>query len=503
MTTLTQKTKSGLSWSAVESVANQGLTFGIQILLARLIAPSEFGLLALLAIFVMVSQTIIDGGFSEAIIQKKSISRPDTSTVFFFNLLISLAMYGLIFFAAPAIGNYFEEPRLILLARVLGLNLIINAFGKMQYSLLIRSLEFRKLFKIRTPAIVIGGLVGIVMALQGFEVWALVFSQITTALFASICFWYFSDRELWPRWEFSFSSLATMGRFGIGMLGSSLFYQGVQNIYGLVIGKAFSFDQLAFYNRARAFHRTPATGLSQVLGRVLFPVFSTIQNDDARIRAALRKGIPIIAFLLFPLMAFLMCAADNVVVVLLTETWLTSATYMRWFPITGMIFPIAAVQLSVIRAKGRSGLFFAMNVISAVFSIGVLIFTYRHGVLAVVIGQVFVAVAFNLFVNLPVCHRVVGYKPRDQIADYLPYLICVGIAALPTVAVDIWSGIESHLILLFLKGVVFSAVYIMVCYLAGLRAWLEFSAKARIMLQRFKSNLSLSKRLTNSKGEGN
>ncbi len=488
----------------LESIANQGLTFGIQILLARLIDPSEFGLLALLTIFIMFSQTIIDGGFGQAIIQKKSISRPDTSTVFFFNLLISLVMYAVIFFGAPAIGNYFEEPRLVLLFRVLGLNLIINALGKTQHSLLIRGLEFRRLFKIRTPAIVLGGVIGIVMAIGGFEVWALVYSQITTALFSAFCFWYFSDRELWPRREFSFASFMSMGRFGIGLLGASLVNQIGQNMYGLVIGKAFSFEQLGFYNRARTFHRTPSSGLALVLNRVLFPVFSTIQDDNARICKALRKGIPIVAFVLFPLMAFLMCASDDIVVVLLTEKWLPSAAYMRWFPVVGMIFPIASVQLSVILAKGRSGLFFWMDVIKVMVSITVLLFTFRHGVLAVVIGQVAVSIFVNFLINLPVCHVVVGYKAKEQFADFLPYLICVGIAAIPSVSVDFWAAVDSHLILLILKGIIFSATYLAVCYFFGLTALFETSSKARSMIRGLaKTKPVLSKRLTNSEGDGN
>jgi teichuronic acid exporter len=503
MTSLTQKTTSGLSWSALESFANQGLSFVIQIVLARLIAPSEFGLLALLAIFIMFSQAIIDGGFTQAIVQKKSVTRTDTSTVFYFNLLISVLMYAFIFCVAPAIAGYFEEPRLTLLVRVLGLNLIVSAIGKMQHSLLIRGLEFRKLFKIRTPAIVIGGFVGIVMALLGFEVWALVFSQITTALFSSVCFWYFSDRAMSPNWQFSFASLKELGRFGAGILGASLFYQGTQNIYGLVIGKVFAFDQLGFYNRARTFHRTPAIGLTQVLNRVLFPVFSTIQDDRPRICKALRRGIPIISFVLFPLMAFLMCAADSIVVVLLTEKWLPSATYMRWFPIIGMIYPIAAVQLSVVRAIGHSGLFFLMDVVKNTLAIVVLFVTLKHGVLAVVIGQVGVAVVTNLLINLPVCHVVIGYKVKDQVADFLPYLICVAIAALPSLSVDFWAGTESHLVVLVLKGVIFATTYLAMCYVTRLKAMAEVGSKARFLIQRYsRTNFLFNRRLTNSESDG-
>lgn len=503
MSTLTQKTTSGLSWSALENIGSMALTFGIQVLLARLIDPTEFGLLALLTIFIVLSQTIIDSGFTQALIQKKSIDHRDTSTVFYFNLLISIAIYAVIFVTAPLIAGFYEEPRLELLVRVLGLNLIIHAFGKMQNSLLIRNLQFRKLFKVRIPAVLMGGIVGVIMAIQGFEVWALVGSQMVNAVFSSLCFWYFSDREFWPRREFSLDSLRSMGKFGIGILGSSLFYQGTQNVYGLVIGKAFSFDQLAFYNRARSFHQMPANGLSRVLDRVLFPVFSTIQHDNMRIRSALRRGIPIIAFLVFPIMAFLMCAADSIVVVLLTEKWLPSAPLMRWFPIIGMIFPVATVILSVIRAQGRSGLLFLMDIVKNSLAILTLFLTLNHGVLAVVIGQVTVAVINQLLVNMPICHRVVHYRLFEQLADIMPYLMCALLAALAAIFSEYSLGIESHWMLLIVKGLCFAVVYLGACCITGLQAFNVASAKLIDLTRQLRNKSAMfHQQLSNSQGKG-
>ena len=418
MDSLTTKTTAGLLWSAAERFGCQAVGFCIQILLARLIDPTEFGLLALLTIFIVFSQMIIDGGFGQAIIQKKEVERPDISTVFFFNCFLSVLMYGVIFFSAPWIAEFYEEPRLIVLVRVLGINLLINAVGKIQNCLLVRELQFKRLFRITLPSMILSGAVGIAMAFTGFEVWAIVAYQLSNALIANICYWLFADKEMWPRWEFSFGSLATMGRFGIGILGSSFLYQGVRNVYGLLIGKAFSFDQLAFYNRAQGFHQLPAAALTQVLNRVMFPVFSTIQNDDERICRAVRKGIPIVAFIMFPLMLFLICAAEEIIVLLLTEKWLPAAQYMRWFPILGMIYPIASIQLSVINAKGRSGLFFWMDVIKNSVSVAILVFTIQHGVLAVVIGQVCSALFAVVFVNSPSFSWVYGYRVKDQSVSY-------------------------------------------------------------------------------------
>lgn len=481
---LQKKTAKGLSWSALEKLANRGLAFGIQILLARLIAPSEFALLALLSIFIMFLSMVADGGFSHALIQKKDVSRKDVSTIFFFNFLLALAMYAIAFVVAPLVSNYYEEPRLTLLFRIQALYIVVDALGKIQNSLLIRNLQFDKLFKISTPAILIGGVVGVVMALQGFEVWSLVGSQMATGVFSVICFWAWSDRNYWPRWEFSFGSLTSMAKFGSGVLGGALVTQVVQNMYGLVIGKAFSFEQLAFYNRGRAFHRMPAAVLSQTLNRVLFPVFSTIQDDGARICGAMRKGMPILGFLLFPCMAFLIVAADHIVVILLTEKWLPCAEYMRLFPIIGMFYPIAAIQLSAIRAKGHSTFEFFINLLKNLIAIGTLIFTIQHGVLAVVIGQVAVSIFSNLIINLPACHYYLGYRVEQQIADFLPYLVCTAVAGLLSMTVHWVPGLQSHWGLVTCKGIVFLVVYLGLCHFSKMNGYQEVASRLGSMVQR-------------------
>lgn len=448
------------------------------VLLARMVAPAEFGLLTLLAIFVSFSQTIIDSGFSAAIIQKKEVSRTDISTVFLFNFGISVLLYFTIFSAAPWIGEFYEEPRLVLLIRVLALDLIVSAIGKIQNCLLVKNLAFKALFKITTPSLAIGGFVGILMANCGFEVWALVSYQMTVTLLTTCCYWVYSDREYWPRLEFSFASLREMAAFGLNLLGARISNQVVLNMYGVIIGKAFSFGDLAFYNRGRSFHQAPAAGLNKVLNRVLFPVFSQIQDDNSRIRSALRKGIPVVLFLLLPMMAFLMCAAEHIVVFLLTKDWIQSARYLRWFPAIGMMFPLSAILLSVLRAKGFSGLFLAISIAKNVMSIVVLLLTIRDGILAIVVGQVAVAAASLFLFNMPACHFVCKYTLTEQLADMIPYVLCTAFAATACVVLDSTVRFDSSFVNLTLQGIVFLFAYISVARASKLYAYGQTASQA-------------------------
>ena len=466
---LKKKTRFAFFWSALERVGNQGLMFAIQILLARLIAPEEFGLLALLVIFTTLCQLVVDGGFTQAIIQSKEISRLDVSSVFFVNIFLSLLIYGILFFAAPYIASFYGEPRLVLLTRVLSLNLVISSFGQIQNGLLVRNLQFKKLFYISTPAIVISGVVGVVMALQGFEVWALVGARFASRLVSTTCYWFMSDRSYWPRFEFSVGSVKRLGSFGLGMLGTSLLYHGTQNIYGLLIGKAFSVETLAFYNRARSFHKQPSSALTKVLNRVLFPVFSGIQDEDARIRNALKKGMPTLAFIICPAMIWLTLAPNELITVLLTEKWIRSADLMMFFPIIGIFFTFTAVQSSVIRAKGRAALFFWTSIIKSVFAISVLIYTVQFNAMVVVLGQVIVSICINVFINMPLCQYVCGYSVRDQIQDIGPSLFCSLMAgAISKTSVTLME-LNSDLLILFLVTLIFIVSYFLLTKLLGMK----------------------------------
>ncbi len=491
MSSLEKKTTVALSWSGLETLLNQGLTIGIRIILARMIDPTEFGLLALLTIVITLCEIVIQSGFGQAIIQKKEISQLDVSTVFFFNFVCSLVFYLVLFFTAPLVAQFYEEPRLTLLLRVVALSIVIRSLGRIHYSLLVRNLQFKKLVKITLPSLVAGGVVGIVMAFLEFEVWAIVAFQMVTAVVASLSYWKFSELEDRPQWEFSWKSLSGLWKFSSGVFGASFIHCFVTNLYGLLIGKAFSFGQLAFYNQARTFHQSPASIFTSLVTRVLFPVFSSIQDDNAKIIAAMKRGIPVMAFIVFPVMGFLMIASENLVVFLLTEKWLPTARLMCWFPLVGMFMPLSAIQNNVIKAKGRTGLFFWGGLAKSALAVGVLILTIEYGILAVVIGQVVVA-AVSLLVNLAMTQYVIGYRIDMMLFDFLPYGFWVAIAGVTSILVVNLAGIESHFASLILKFVMFGSVYYLLCRISGLAGPAECSEKIAdiaIGLKRFNTPL--------------
>ncbi len=479
---LKNKTKDSLGWSALERMTYQVLNFGIQILLARWVDPSEFGLLVLIVIFVTFAQLVIDGGFTQAMIQKDELSRKDISTMFWFNLVASLLIYALLFFCAPFIAAYYAEPRLSLLVRVLSLCVVFRSLGLVHLSVLTRELKFKKLFKVSIPSMIVAGVLGIVAAGFGWEVWALVTFQIANVLFTSGLLWAFSEQGHNPRMEFSLTSLTEMGSFSTSMMGSSLISHAMQNIYGLAIKEMFAFHQLGVYNRARAFHRAPSVALNTIFNRVLFPVFSQIKQDDAKIVAALRTGIPIIVFTVAPLMFFLMIASEEIVLLLLNKKWIEAATLMQWFPIIGIAFPLAAVQLSVIKAKGMGRLFMVATLVKNLTALAVLYFTVQHSVLAVVVGQVGVSLFNNICVNMPICATACGYKLHLQAWDIVPYLAAAAISAVLTWLVFSWAAVGLLVVSLFGKLLLFLSLYLAVNYTLKLEALFRFFNEFRLGL---------------------
>ncbi|TET67965.1 MAG: lipopolysaccharide biosynthesis protein, partial [Candidatus Aminicenantes bacterium] len=266
--TLRQKTINGLKWSFVDSFANQGFQFIIGIILARLLVPKDFGLIGMLIFFIAISQSFIDSGFSQALIRKKDCKQVDFNTAFFFNLLVGIVFYLVLFFSADLIAGFFGEPQLFSLIRVLGLVLLINAFGLIQRTILIKEINFKLQTKISLIASFISGAVGIGMALNGFGVWSLVYKTIILQLTTTFLFW------LWNKWKptatFSVRVFKDLFQFGSKLLASGLIDTIYQNIYYLIIGKYFSAADLGYYTRADEFRKIPSQNLYGIIGRVSY-----------------------------------------------------------------------------------------------------------------------------------------------------------------------------------------------------------------------------------------
>ena len=458
---LKKKTTQGLLWSFVERFGVLGVSFVVQIVLMRLIAPENFGVIATVIILLQILSVIIEGGFGPALIQRKDISRTDISTAFYLNVGLSLAvMVGLIL-GAPTIAAYFKQPELEQILPLLALTLCFSAGGQAQLQMLMKGLKFKKLAWISLPATLISSAIAIAMAYKGFEIWALVFLRLSYELITTCLVWLTCPVEIRPNFRFSFRSFHKLSGLSMGILGSNLLMRVTRNLIDLIIARVFGAEQLAYYNRARFFQKAPTEPVVGILNRVLFPVFSEIQDDNAKIRQSLRNGVPMLMFFISPIMFFLIASAPALIVVLLTKTWLPTAEYLRIVPLFGITFSLAAIKSNVIRAKGNGRLIFILSLFRNALSIAMLYFTWQHGIMAMIIGQA-ICYLINMFLNDFWTSRYIQYPMLSQIWDWLFYVTLGACSALAAYTIELLQ-FESALLVLSMQTLVFSGMYLTVC----------------------------------------
>ena len=414
----------------MERVVNQGLQFTIQIVLARILTPEEIGLMALVLIVLLFANLLIDSGLGTALVQTRELTVEGVSSVFFFNTFLALVLMGIVFTTAPAIARFYEKPELTRLIQVISFLIPIRGTGLIYSFVLIRELKFRKLFWITTPSIVVSGAISIFMAWWGFGIWALIAQALISNVLMNLLYIVHADRKWHPRWSlFHWKTLRKLLAFSLPLLGGRIYFQITQNLYGIIIGKAYSFGELGLFQRARSFHQLPTRTLNQILDRVLFPVFSSIQDDDERIRRGIRQAVSPIAFVMFGGMALLLVAANAIVLSLLTEKWIGTVPLVRVFAVVGMMMPLSAFARIVIRSKGHSVLLMNMSVFMNTLAILLLVVTVPISVYAIVVGQAIRAV-IGLALNIYYLKRIVGYGARAFSVDILPPLLLATIAGL-------------------------------------------------------------------------
>lgn len=417
---LREKTKVGFAWSTANRFSALAITFGVQVVLARLLPTSDFGLIATVSIFILLARLIVDAGFGDALVQATEVARRDVSSVFCFNLVVSAAMVGLLTYLAPSIATFYQEPQLSELLPVVSWNLVIAAVGVTQLKMLTRNLQFNLLYRVSVPAQITGGIIGVVLALLGYGVWSLVVQLLATTAMTSAFAWIACDHQWRPRLEFHASSLRRMFPFGVGVMGAHVMSTVQQNAYGLLIGKVFSMNDLGFYDRAMRTQRLPVDTVASPLFSVLFPAFSSIQRDPPKIASTLRREFPLLCFVVFPAMFLLVVSAEPLIVFLFGERWLPAADYLRLFPFVGMVYPLSAVNLSVLSAMGRSGTMFVLAAIRAGLALAVLGATYQYGIMVIVIGQAVLA-WIGYAGNAYFAGRTMGFPMTEQFACLLRY----------------------------------------------------------------------------------
>jgi len=423
LSSLKQKTISGVLWSAVDSFSAQGITFLVGIVLARLLTPKEFGLIGMITIFIALSQSFIDSGFSSALIRKKNCTETDYSTVFYFNLITGIFLFGVLFFSAPFISNFFKEPQLKNLVQVLATVLIINSLTIIQRTTLTKRIDFKLQTKISVISSVFSGIVGITMAYNGFGVWSLAFKTISQQGMNSFLLW------VWNRWRpmlvFSMQSFRELFSFGSKLLLSGLIDTAYRNIYYLVIGKYFSAQELGFYTRAQMFNDFPSKNLNSIMSRVTYPVLAQLQDEPVKLKAGYKRMIKSVMFVSMILMAGLAAIAEPLVITLIGEKWRPSIIYLQLLTFVGMMYPLHALNLNMLQVQGRSDLFLRLEIIKKLLAIPTIIIGIIWGIQIMIIGM-WVNTLIAYYLNSYWTGRFIKYPMREQVADIMPgFLLAV------------------------------------------------------------------------------
>ncbi len=460
MNTLKDKAIKGVMWSAIERFGNQGIQFFIGLILARLLMPEDYGLLGMLLVFISFAQVFVEGGFSAALIRKSDPSIKDYSTVFWFNLMASFVFYVIIFFCSPMIADFYEEPLLIPLAKIIGLNIIISAIGTIQKTILTKQLDFKSQAKVNISSIIVSGAIGIFAAWHDYGVWALVIQNLSRNILMNIGFWIQSSWR--PKFVFSLKSFKELFGFGSKLLASGLINAVSEHLYAIIIGKLYNAKSLGFYTRANQFQKLPVSSIYGAVGTVTYPVLAELKNDQVKLREAYRSMIRMVAFILFPIMAILAAVAEPMVHIILTDKWQPCVPILQILCIVGAFYPLHAINLDILKVKGRSDLFLKLEVIKQVLNILMIVICYRWGVMGLVWGSVvlnFVCYYLNAFYS----KRIIEYGIMNQMKDLINITFMSSVVFIMLFLLN--YIIQNTLLLLFIIPVLGMCLYIALAYI--------------------------------------
>lgn len=466
---LKHKTLRALSWSFLESLGMRGIQFFIGILLARLLFPAQFGLIAMLLIFMAVSQAFLDSGFGAALIQKHEATQLDNCSIFYFNIVVGLVATSLLCLLAPWIAEFYKQPVLIPLTRAISLTIVINSFGLIQNTILTKQLNFKTQTKVSLIADTLSGIIGVAMAIMGYGVWSLVVQQVSRAFFRTVCLWVFSPWR--PALIFSLDALREMFGFGSRLLLSNLLNQIFDNIYLLVIGKLFSASDLGFFTRAQTLNDLPSQTLSGMVGRVTFPVFSSIQNDIPRLKRGVKKALRVLVLVNFPMMIGLAMIAHPLVIVMLTEKWLPCVPYLQLFCVVGLLFPLQMINLNVLQAVGRSNLFLRLEIIKKFLIVINIAVTWRWGLSAMICGMIVISI-ISYYLNSYYTGILIKYPILEQLRDLFSSLIMAILMGISIYAAGLLP-FPNHWSMLFVQITIGLFVYLFLCRIFRIAAFME------------------------------
>lgn len=459
MENIKKKIFTSVIWRFCEQFSSQIVSFLVSIVLARLLGPKEFGTVALLTIFIALSECIVNSGFGSALIQKKNADELDFNSVFYFSVFISIILYILLFFSAPFIAKFYAEPILIPVLRVTALKLFFDAINGVQNAILSRKMLFTKSFIITLPSTIMSGISGIYLAHTGFGIWSLVWSSLIGSIIATILRWFLIGWK--PKLIFSYKRLKNLFSYGSKVLASGLLDTFFTQIYGLLIGKFYSSKDLGLYNRGSHIPQITMNAIQGSISSVLFPTLSKEQDDIESIKKITRKSIQSSSLLIFPCMFLLAVISKPLIYILYGGKWLFAVPFMQIACISYAFWHIHATNLQVILALKRSDIFLKQEIIKKILMLICISVTIPFGVIWLALGKI-ILIPFSCIINSFPNIQLINYTVKEQIKDTYPSFVCSICATI--LSIPICLIFENPYLLITTQIIVFSFSFTVLGY---------------------------------------
>jgi len=457
---LGKKATVGILWNLADQFARRGISIFVTLILAKFLAPEDYGLVAMMAVFIALGQSLMDSGFREALIRLENISTVDYSTAFYANIFLGVISYGFLFVAAPYIADFYDESRLIDLIRVASLTVVVMSFQIVQVASLSRKLNFKAQLKASFPASIISGGLAVVLAYCGAGVWALVAQMIVNAVVHTALLWLM---EGWrPTRQFGWSSLRGMYNFGYKLFLSGALDTIFQNLYVIVIAKVFSVHLAGLYFFANKIKELLVQQIVQAIQKVTYPALASVQGESKKLKDGYKKIVILMTAILFPVILFVGAIAQPLFELFLPEKWYPAVPYFQLLCCASVLLPLHSVNVNILKVKGRSDLFLYLEIIKKSFNALVLFGTYRYGIEAIILGQIITSV-INYIPNSYFSSKLIGYSVREQVADFMPTLLVAVFSAV--IGFYIVETVDTHpLVLVVTLPVFMSLAYILLSF---------------------------------------
>ncbi len=451
MSSIKTDTLRGIKWSAIGKFSNTLVTFILGVILARILSPADYGIVGMTAIFFAIASVFIDGGFGSALIRKKDLTDEDSSTVFYFNIVVSTFFYVLLFFSSPLIAEFLRAPILEDLMRVSGLTMVIGSFGSIHFALLTKEVNFKTPAKLNITLCLLQAIIGIIMAYSGYGVWTLVWPNVVCSILRTSSIWVISSWR--PKRTFSMKSFKEMFGFGSNLVINSIldkiYVEGTQ----MIIGRFYTPHTLGYYTKGMSNAKLPSIFLFDVVGGVSYPILSKIQDDDEALVRVYSKYIRTMSMVVFFGMLLLAALARPYIIILYSAKWEAAVIFLQLFCLRYMLYHIHAVNWNLLLVKGRSDLALKKEIINKIVRFTLLIAAIPFGVVYICLAQILSSVS-DLFVNTYFAGKVSDMGFKKQFSDFMPYLIFAALTCLPSYFISLF---DINMILMMVTGVLCSS----------------------------------------------